>query len=317
MKEKRVYVLTSGEGWRRTREEVTVECVEQRGMFYASMNTLLASRIGIGKTVDEAFDAWAKRYNATLKPVRSTPSPTTQEKGEPRFTGAGHLEQTGHIPSESAEKRKADGSGLALAVAYVAAGIGGMKEILTNEYACTVRVDGFVCRQLIVQKVEDEMWVGTKHFDSRSGKVDGEVVCGKFFSPEERDQAIAYGKAEMSWVFSVSEQPAAGGAQDEPQMRSGDFPDASCAASVSGFVISIPLPKHPDAPEIDNLYPKKIEGMSVEHWLEKQPDVQQVFRYREGASVIDVMVIGSYSADDQTKYARTLQDAINNAGFQW
>lgn len=100
-------------------------------------------------------------------------------------------------------------------------------------------------------------------------------------------------------------------------MRSGDFPDALCVATVSGFVISIPLPKHPDAPEADNLYPKEIEGMHPERWLEKQPGVVHVFRYRQGASVIDVVVIGSYSAEEQANYAQKLQDALNAAGFQW
>lgn len=41
-----------------------VDCVEQRGTFYASMNTLNASPIESGATADEAFDKWAQRCNA-------------------------------------------------------------------------------------------------------------------------------------------------------------------------------------------------------------------------------------------------------------
>lgn len=41
-----------------------VYCVEQRGRFYASMNTLNASPIESGDTIDEAFDKWAQRCNA-------------------------------------------------------------------------------------------------------------------------------------------------------------------------------------------------------------------------------------------------------------
>lgn len=100
-------------------------------------------------------------------------------------------------------------------------------------------------------------------------------------------------------------------------MRSGDFPEALCVAAVNGFVVSIPLPKHPDDPEFDNLYPKEIDGIQGERWLRTQPGVQHVFRYRENASVIDVVVVGNYSAEEQANYAQRLQDALNAAGFQW
>lgn len=100
-------------------------------------------------------------------------------------------------------------------------------------------------------------------------------------------------------------------------MRSGDFPGTLCVAQVNGFVVSIPLPKHPDDPGMDNLYPKEVDGMHPEHWLKKQPDVEHVFRYREGAGVIDVVIIGQYSPEAQANYAQRLQDALNAAGFQW
>lgn len=100
-------------------------------------------------------------------------------------------------------------------------------------------------------------------------------------------------------------------------MRSGDFPGAMCSAAISGFVISLTLPRHPDDPEWDNLYPKEIEGQSAERWLKRQPHVQHVFRNRENASVIDVVVVGPYSAEEQACYAQRLQDVLNAAGFQW
>ena len=100
-------------------------------------------------------------------------------------------------------------------------------------------------------------------------------------------------------------------------MRSGDFPEALCVASVNGFVVSIPLPKHPDDPEFDNLYPKLIDGVYPEHWLKQQPGVMDVFRYRGGAGVIDVVVIGRFSPEEQANYAQKLQDALNAAGFQY
>lgn len=66
-KETRAYSLTSGYGHFARRDEVVVECVEQRGKFYASMNSLNASAIGVGDTSDEAFADWAKKCKAAPK----------------------------------------------------------------------------------------------------------------------------------------------------------------------------------------------------------------------------------------------------------
>ena len=91
---------------------------------------------------------------------------------------------------------------VALAVATVAAGIGGLNEILSNEYALTVRLDGRVCRQLEVAATGDDFWVGARLFVSGSGKPDGEVVEGKHFLPAEVELAIAFGKAQLDWVHA-------------------------------------------------------------------------------------------------------------------
>ena len=93
---------------------------------------------------------------------------------------------------------------VAVAVAKVAAAVGGMTEILTNDYALTVRADGFVSRQLVVAATGDDFWVGTKHFDSRSGKHYGETVMGKHFHPNDVDSAIAYAMTELAWVHSIT-----------------------------------------------------------------------------------------------------------------
>ncbi len=91
---------------------------------------------------------------------------------------------------------------VALAVATVAAGIGGMNEILSNEYAFTVRLDGRVCRQLEVAATGDDFWVGTRLFVSGSGKPEGEVIEGKHFALTETEIAIAFGKAQLDWVHA-------------------------------------------------------------------------------------------------------------------
>lgn len=147
------------------------------------------------------------------------------------------------------------------ALAVVAAGIGGMTDILSNEYAHTVRVDGFVSRQLVAQKVDDKLWVGTKHFDSRSGKPDGEIVVGKFFSPTECDQAIAYGKEELKWVYSVT--------ADEQSKK-------SAHANISSIHFSN---KSPDYHDVD-IYIKdtKVAGAEWLYVVSKDVDTGNVWR---------------------------------------
>jgi hypothetical protein len=64
--EKRKYAFTTGYGRWTTHHEVTVECREQRGKFYASVNTLnpTYAKLGIGGTEEQAFEEWRKIYNA-------------------------------------------------------------------------------------------------------------------------------------------------------------------------------------------------------------------------------------------------------------
>lgn len=126
------------------------------------------------------------------------------------------------------------------ALAAVAAGIGGMTDILSTEYALTVRVDGFVSRQLVAQKVDDKLWVGTKHFDSRSGKPDGEIVVGKFFSPAERDQAIAYGKEELNWVYSVTADEQSNAKNKQTNEKPVGFDDSKATQRIEEFSRSFP-----------------------------------------------------------------------------
>lgn len=57
-KEHRHDLLTSGHGRWATRTEVTVGCVEERGAFYASMNTLNASASESCGTMLRPSDPW-------------------------------------------------------------------------------------------------------------------------------------------------------------------------------------------------------------------------------------------------------------------
>lgn len=70
IKTSRSYALTAGYGHFARTTTVTVECIEERGKFYASMPTLYASPIGVGDTQDEAFTAWETLLNGAA--VRNT-----------------------------------------------------------------------------------------------------------------------------------------------------------------------------------------------------------------------------------------------------
>ena len=59
--EKRQYTWRSGYGRWLVCAPVHVECRSERGKFYAAMNTLNASPIGVGDTAGAAFSEWEKR----------------------------------------------------------------------------------------------------------------------------------------------------------------------------------------------------------------------------------------------------------------
>lgn len=100
------------------------------------------------------------------------------------------------------DENQGKNNAVAVAVAQVADAIGKMNQIASNEYHITARKDGYVCRQLLVAAVDNEIWIGTKHFDSRSGKPDGESVSNKYFSIRNIAEAIEFGKQELIWVLT-------------------------------------------------------------------------------------------------------------------
>ncbi len=94
------------------------------------------------------------------------------------------------------------------------------------------------------------------------------------------------------------------------------YPAAKCSASISGFVVQIWLPHHPDV--ADHLYPKQIDGLHARAWLEGKPEVAYVFDRAEGDEYgYQVVVVAPMTPDEQAAYAADLQATINQAGFQW
>jgi hypothetical protein len=90
-------------------------------------------------------------------------------------------------------------------------------------------------------------------------------------------------------------------------MRSGNFPDARCEALVTGFVVTLVLPVHPDEPDVDSLYPKEVEGRPYRDWLESRPGVLWCMQVeRNGTTTFD-----------PEQFANDIRDCINRAGFQW
>lgn len=94
------------------------------------------------------------------------------------------------------------------------------------------------------------------------------------------------------------------------------YPNAQCSASVSGFVVRIWFPLHPDGG--DHLYPKPIDGLHAREWLSRQAGVQSVFERSDGENYgYQVIVLADMSPDEQAEYANSLRGALNSAGFCW
>lgn len=94
------------------------------------------------------------------------------------------------------------------------------------------------------------------------------------------------------------------------------YQNAQCSASVSGFVVRIWFPLHPDGG--DHLYPKPIGGLQAREWLSRQAGVQSVVETSEGENYgYQVIVLADMSPDEQAEYANSLRGALNSAGFCW
>ena len=91
-------------------------------------------------------------------------------------------------------------------------------------------------------------------------------------------------------------------------------PDAECSASVSGFVVQIWFPRHPDGG--GHLYPKPIGGLNPREWLIQMPGVINVVERSEGDNYgYQVIILGEMSPQQQAEYANLLRIAITFAGF--
>ncbi|MDE1544108.1 hypothetical protein PTW32_01660 [Dechloromonas agitata] len=100
-------------------------------------------------------------------------------------------------------------------------------------------------------------------------------------------------------------------------MRSGVFPDARCDVPIIGFVVSVVLPKHPDQPDFDNLYPRLADG-GYFAWMEQLPGVLSVMRCeRDGGTVFDISVHADRCNKTPAAFAAYVRDTLNAAGFQW
>lgn len=103
----------------------------------------------------------------------------------------------------------------------------------------------------------------------------------------------------------------------ERKMRSGVFPEARCEVPIIGFVVSVVLPRHPDDPEFENLYPRLRNG-GYHNWMEKLPGVIGVLRHeRNGGTVFDISVHAEKCGKTPEEFAKHVQDTLNEAGFQW
>jgi hypothetical protein len=94
------------------------------------------------------------------------------------------------------------------------------------------------------------------------------------------------------------------------------YPNAECSASVSGFVVQIWFPLHPDGG--DHLYPKPLRGLHAREWLSQMPGVINVVERSEGDNYgYQVIILGEMSPREQAEYASLLRIAINFYGFSY
>lgn len=102
-------------------------------------------------------------------------------------------------------------------------------------------------------------------------------------------------------------------------MKSGTFPDARCkAGATAGFIVSIELPRHPDDPSIDSLYPQEVDGTPYRKWLESLPGVIHFMAVeREGFSGFDLFVRSADCPYTPEQFSQMVQNKLNQAGFQW
>jgi hypothetical protein len=100
-------------------------------------------------------------------------------------------------------------------------------------------------------------------------------------------------------------------------MRSGDFPHARCEALVTGFVVTLVLPVHPDNP-VDSLYPKNVDGRHYRDWLGSRPGVLSCIQVeRNGTTTFDLTVRADACSMSPEQFVNDVRDCINRAGFQW
>lgn len=101
-------------------------------------------------------------------------------------------------------------------------------------------------------------------------------------------------------------------------MRSGMFPDAKSNVEVTGFVVTIKFPRHPDDPDFDSLYPQAVAGQPYTKWFESLPGVIHYMEVvREGFSGYDLFVRSADCPYTQEQFRQMVEDTLNRAGFQW
>ncbi len=101
-------------------------------------------------------------------------------------------------------------------------------------------------------------------------------------------------------------------------MKSGTAHEVCCKGEVTGFVVTIELPRHPDAPGLESLYPKAVEGKPYRDWLTSLPGVIHYMDVeREGFSGYDLFVRSAECPYAPEQFRQMVQDRLNQAGFQW
>lgn len=147
-----------------------------------------------------------------------------------------------------------------MAVASIAASLGGMNEMLSNHYFRAVRSNDFARRQLDVMATGADFWVGASLHDSRAGKPAGETVAGKHFTPPEQEEAARYARLLKLWVDSGSKKLQL--YTKTGKRIVGVLQRISACAPVSGWTV-----------DIDRGLVKEARTGEVQVWQESRADV--------------------------------------------
>lgn len=95
-----------------------------------------------------------------------------------------------------------------------------------------------------------------------------------------------------------------------------EFVDAACSSAVTGFVVTLRMPFHPEDFE-GCLTPKDVDGRYYKDWMYSLPGVLKVIGRWENCQEFLLLVDLDKATMGPEEFAQFVQDKVNAAGFQY